>query len=212
MSIEDFPIRPIPPPQDVVFTVLDASGEVLRVITTHDLEQLAVNVPAGGSSVVGVPPTVSPTDSYRVGGTWMAKPAQPSAFHQWDPVAKGWNETRTLAELKLARWGDMKAERERRMALPMVTSLGPFDATAADQDNLNKVISLLQLSIAAGGSNSANYTLADNTRPTFTLPQLQQAALEIGAQVQALYDTGNTLRQAIEASTTAAQVAAITWS
>ncbi|MFY8087199.1 MAG: DUF4376 domain-containing protein [Rubrivivax sp.] len=130
---------------------------------------------------------------------------------RWQGGALHWHDPRTLAQAKAEKWAAIKAEREARIADPKPTPHGPFDGSPADQDNLNKVIALLRVAISRGLPDSANYTLADNTRATFTLEQLEDAALAVGAATQALYDTSSTLRAQVDAATTVEQVAAIAW-
>lgn len=117
----------------------------------------------------------------------------------------------SLQEAVDARWSAIKAERNTRIAIPKPTSAGLFDADEASQNNLNKVIALVQIAASLGAPAEANYTLATNDRVTLTLAQLSMAALEMGAQVQAIYDTGDELRTAIEAATTLAQLDSIQW-
>jgi len=65
--------------------------------------------------------------------------------------------------------------------------------------------------VGRGGPGTANYTLASNERVSLTLEQLETAALEIGSQIQALFDQADLLRQAIEAATTIEEVGAVVW-
>lgn len=122
-----------------------------------------------------------------------------------------WVDTRDLAQAKAEQWAAIKAVREARIAEPKATPHGAFDGSPADQDNLNKVIALLRVAISRGADDQANYTLADNTRGTFTLAQLEDAALAVGSATQALYDTSATLRAQIEEAATVAEVDAIAW-
>lgn len=90
---------PPPPTADapaLMHTVLDASGEILRVVSFSDDEQRAANTPIVGSVVLGPPPSMA---HYRSAGAWVAKAARPSKSHQWDAVNKGWVDPRTLAEV-----------------------------------------------------------------------------------------------------------------
>ncbi|WP_310583988.1 hypothetical protein, partial [Deinococcus sp.] len=70
---------------------------------------------------------------------------------------------------------------------------------------------LVGIAAELGLPTTANYTLADNTRSVFTLAQLKMAALEIGGQVQTIFDKADVLRKQIESATTDTQLDAIQW-
>lgn len=122
-----------------------------------------------------------------------------------------WGDTRTLRQRKDAKWAEIKAERTRRIGLPQATDAGAFDGGVAGIANINSVVTLLRTVIARGGQSTIRFTLADNTRVQLTLSQLEDAALQMGAAIQGLYETANTLRQQIEAAQDAAAVEAVTW-
>jgi|GEM_PF-3812756 len=116
-----------------------------------------------------------------------------------------------LEAAQARRWAEIKVLRDIEIAEPKMTSVGMFDATPEDQNNLSKVIALVQIAAARALPAQANYTLADNTRVTLTLAELEQAALEMGAQVQALHDQGIELYEAIYSAETVEDVEAVTW-
>lgn len=120
-------------------------------------------------------------------------------------------EVLTLAQHKINKWATVKAARDASVATPKTTSIGQFDADEVSQNNLNKVIALVQIAQVKGLPATANYTLATNVRVSLTLAQLQTAALEMGAQVQALYDKADALRTQINAATDIPTVEAIAW-
>lgn len=178
-------------------------------------DQLAINTPNGHAPITGVADALSQRVDLATGELVAYRPPAPPDDAQrtwrWDQAARRWLPVPTLAALQAQAWTRIKAERDRQVALPKSTPAGPFDASPADQDNLNKVLALTALAAAAGLPAEARYTLADNSRVLLTLAQLQAAALSLGAQTQALYDTAAALRAQIDAATTPAELDAIQW-
>ena len=138
-------------------------------------------------------------------------PEQPSAHHAWDWAAKVWADPRTLADLKAAKWVQIKAAREAAIKAPLVTPYGTFDADADARANITDTILLLQTMEAMGQPGEVDFTLEDNTVLTVTTAQMVMVGLLLGQQVQGAYNTGRLLRGAIEAASTAEEVAAIAW-
>ena len=130
---------------------------------------------------------------------------------RWNNTLMAWEDLRDLEKLKADKWAQLKTQRDAAIESPKMTSVGLFDAYPPDQNNLNKVIALVKIAAARGFPDTANYTLATNERVTLTLTQLETAALEMGAQVQAIYDAFDVLRQEVDSATTAAEVAAVAY-
>ena len=141
-----------------------------------------------------------------------SKATQPKEGGIWSNTSFSWVVAWTLAQRKAYKWDEIKAARNAAITTPKSTSVGLFDADETSQNNLNKVIALVQIAASLGAPAEANYTLATNERVLLTLPQLSMAALEMGAQVQTMYDRGNTLRTQINAAIDIPAVEAITWS
>lgn len=121
------------------------------------------------------------------------------------------DQATSMAARKLRAWVRIKDHRDMVISQPKPTSAGTFDADEDSQNNLNKVIALVGIAAELGLPTTANYTLADNTRSVFTLAQLKMAALEIGGQVQTIFDKADVLRKQIESATTDTQLDAIQW-
>lgn len=129
----------------------------------------------------------------------------------WSNSSMSWVDARTLDQAKQEKWTQLKAQRDAACEAPKMTSVGLFDAYPPDQNNLNKVIALVKIAAERGYPATANYTLATNERVTLTLTQLETAALEMGAQVQGLYDAFDVLRQQVNAATTKEEVTAVVY-
>jgi len=174
------------------YAVTDSTGAVLRIVRQDA-------PPIEGGIELAVNTEVS----------WPKAPHEGAAL-----VASNgsltWRDDRTLQEARAQAWARIKAARQAAIESPKVTSQGTFDADIAAQDNLSKVIAMLRVAISRGYPDAARFTLANNERKTFTLAQLETAALEIGAQVQSAFDAGDELRQRINGAS-AAELEGINW-
>lgn len=133
---------------------------------------------------------------------------------RWEQLAEPSNAP-TLEQLKLTKWGQMKAARRAAIQAPLVTPYGTFDADRDSRDNIVQTAQLMQTqaqSLAPGNQPTEVFTLADNTDVTLTAAQMVQVALLLAAQIKAAYARGREVRVAIAAATNAAEVEAITWS
>lgn len=113
-----------------------------------------------------------------------------------------WGDRRTLQEARSERWEAIKAERKRRAEAPVVTPEGTFDAD-------ERAFSALARQVAAGGP--ARWTLADNTRRLLSAAQLKAALVAISDQVQAAFDTADTLREQLQSAKTNEAVDSVRW-
>lgn len=195
--------------------VIDAYGELLYTASmSHPLTLLEMI--SDEKSIVRTAPPATGEHYWRfqageIPGAWVEKSARTNPHQEWDSANRAWRDPRTLARIKADQWAKIKAERNQRISTPKQTSIGLMDADEASQNNLNKVIALVTLAVAKGLPGVANFTLATNVRVSLTLDQLQTAALEMGAQVQTLYDMADVLRRQIDACTTQSAVEATTW-
>lgn len=151
---------------------------------------------------------------YISAGAPVAIPPSPSDRHEWNWQAKAWG-LKPLADLQAAKWEEMKLQRSAAIEAPLVTPYGTFDADELSRTNIAQTAQFAQTqaqSLAPGLTPLVDFTLANNTVVTLTAQQMIQVALLLASQVQTAYARGRTVRAAIQACTTAAQVAAITWS
>ena len=175
------------------YAVTDSTGAVLRIVR-QDAQ------PAEGGIEL-------PADTPM---SWPKAPHDGASL----VVSNGaltWRDDRTLEEARAQAWARIKAARQAAIESPKATSQGTFDADIAAQDNLSKVIAMLRVAISRGYPDAARFTLANNERKTFTLAQLETAALEIGAQVQSAFDTGDDLRQRVDAASNVADLGGVQW-
>ena len=110
------------------------TGEILCSGTCPE-QEIEIQVPLPGAKVAkGVADWSA--DYYDVStGRVIAKPPQPSAFHQWDWPSKSW-----IPELETARTTrkrEVDAERERVSILPLAFDNKLLDADTKAQKNLS---------------------------------------------------------------------------
>lgn len=192
-----------------------ATGAIAPGAMICTAAQVAANTPEGCAAIVGRFDPLSQRVDLATGQVvdWQP-PAPPDDELQtwaWDATARRWVAQPTLTALKVDARERIKAAREAAVSEPKVTAYGIFDATLEARSNLAGVVAMAQTAAKLGLPSTVSYTLADNTRPEFTLEQLEYAALQVGAQVQACYDHAEALFQQIEAATTAEQLDAVQW-
>lgn len=133
----------------------------------------------------------------------------------WEQVADSAAPGPTLEQLKAQKWVEMKEARRQALCAPLATPYGTFDADPDSRGNIIDTAHLMQTeaqAFAPGSNPTEDFTLADNTVVTLTASQMVEVALLLANQVKAAYARGRVVRAEIEAATTAAEVAAVTWS
>jgi len=140
-----------------------------------------------------------------------AKSLRPTTSASWSNETMAWVSTESIEDCRDRRWQEIKTQRNFDIVQPKVTSVGTFDAKPDDIVNLNTVLALARIADSRSLPSDSNYTLANNVRSTFTISQLETAALEMGAQVQALYDAADVLREQIDNASSIEEVEAIEW-
>lgn len=146
---------------------------------------------------------------YEQDGRVVEVPPQPSPAHTWNWQTKTWDLDLSLAKSQ-AR-SRIKAARTAVITAPLVTPHGTFQCDAASSANILKVSLFAQNLAAQGMPSDVEFTLADNTRPTFTMAQITSVAMLMGMRESASYNTAQALLEQIELATTAQEIDAIQW-
>lgn len=187
--------------------IVGLHGQCLRT-ASGPASALAAQVLDGEVGVYDAQPTA---EHYWSGTQWVQRSARPSGRHVFDWPTHQWIDPRSLAEHKDAKWEEVKAAREAAINAPLVTPHGTFDSGPSDRTNITDAVLMAQTLAALGQPVAIDFTLADNAVATLNAAQMVEVGLYLGAKVQAAYATARTLRGAIEAATTIAQVQAIHW-
>lgn len=138
---------------------------------------------------------------------WQARPSPQHYPHLIDGVVV-WQDSRMLAEVKAAKWAQIKAARKAAIDAPLVTPYGTFDS---NQESRAAISECAAQARAGGPTWSIYFTRADNTQVLLTAEEMVNVWMASGAKTQAARDAAVPLRMAISAATTAATVEAITW-
>jgi hypothetical protein len=191
-----------------------AGGEILRVVDCPE-GMLEIQAQPGESALVGDADDLS---HYVAGGELVlyapdeaaAKASRPAWAAGWSNTAMGWIDPRTLADLKAAKWAEIKTARAAAIDAPLVTPYGTFDSDAVGRSNIADSVLLAQSLAARGLPSDIEFTLEDNTSVTLTAEQMTTVGLLLGAKVNAAHAQSRALRPLIE-NATAATLDGITW-
>lgn len=117
-----------------------------------------------------------------------------------------------LADLKLAKWGSVKAIRDALENGPNAAAPTPFGAVDCDDTSkikINGLVVMAQIAIANSAPFSETFTLADNSTVQLSATQMIQMGLAVGQYVSQVHARARTLREAVEAAADAGELAAI---
>ncbi len=153
------------------------------------------------------------TDQYHdlVTNLPVDKPAKPSPHHKFNYTTKQWQDPRTLADLKTAKWIEIKQARDAAIAEPLPTPFGVFDADLGSSAKISQAVLLANNLTALGMAVAIDFTLADNTVARLDAAKMVQVGLALAGREQAVRAKATLLRAQIEAATTKAAVEAVVW-
>lgn len=194
------------------YTAYGEGGEIVSTFTS-DADNLSSNTPDGTSVIPG---EYYPADGYVSDGSFVAytpeqagvKRQRPGAKFRWSNQSMSWADLRELEEVKAGKWLEIKSARNAAEHDGFTWDGSVFDS---DPDAQTKIIGATQLANINPASFLMDWTLKDNTVRTLTGAQMIAVGQALGVHVNAQHVLGRTLRQQIEAATTAAEVAAIHW-
>lgn len=187
------------------YTVYDPQTGRIAAAFTADPDSAQANTPAGMERLVG---RFDFRDGYISNGVFVAFPEQPSPQHVFDWDSHAWVDPRSLADLKAEKWVAIKAARD-------AAEFGGFtwDGSVFDSDLISqsRIQGATQLAGLAPMTFSLDWTLADNSVRTLNAMQMIAVGEALGAHVATQHSIGRSLRAAIEAATSAAELDAIAW-
>lgn len=189
------------------FPEIDETGELVCLRSGSNPALMLSSVGAGNSLLIVEPPS-EPSWWDAQALAWVTKPAQPSPWCEWNRAAKAWADPRTLAELRAARWAEIKLARAAAEAAPLAVDGRVFDA---DADSQRRIAGAVQLAVIAPAGWSLDWTLADNTTATLTAAEVIAVGVALGQQVSAVHAVARLLRTQIESAEDAPEINAITW-
>jgi hypothetical protein len=149
----------------------------------------------------GVLTPYSPTEA----ALKLHRPMYPAT---WNNASMSWDDLRSLAEIKVTKWNEIKAARTAADYSPITVGGHTFDA---NQESQQKIAGAVQLALIAGSSFTLDWTLTDNTVETLTQAEMIQVGVSLGQRTSSIYSTARVLREQIEAAKTAEDVLAVVW-
>lgn len=181
-----------------------ATGQILRTVFCPPGMLDAQYDPATEGMLDG---EVDDARFYVQAGELVEIPPQPDEHHEFDWDTHTWYDPRTLAELKAAKWAEIKAARDRVEFGGFIWDGSRFDSDRASQMRIQGAAQLAQLT----PDFTIDWTLEDNTVRTLDATQMLAVGMTMGNHVNAAHVHARDLREQIEAATTAEAVEAITW-
>ena len=190
------------------YAIVNGQGKVVRTMLCEEEQSFAQ---AQADEAIVENGTAGIDTHYFDGKEFAVIPPQPSAADVWDYVSRTWGDPRTLDERKADKWADMKAARAAAISSPLVTPFGVFDCDTGAAASIAAAAQYASAMLQAGLADDIDFTLADNSTVTLKPADLIGVGLLLGLQVQKAFAAGRGVRAQIEATTTAAAVAAVTW-
>lgn len=135
------------------------------------------------------------------------KAKRPAHLAQWNNHTMSWVDLRSLAEIKEAKWTEIKAARSAAEYGGFVWNNAAFDSDVVSQGRITGAVSLAQISAAF----STVWVLRDNSTLLLRQEDMLQVGVALGVHVATQFAKGVTLRNRIEAAGTAAEVSQIVW-
>jgi len=129
----------------------------------------------------------------------------------WSTTEKRWMPQRTFAAKQLAKWEEMKARRAEVEFGSFVWDGSTFDSDPTSTSRIMGAFSLAMAAAGAGAPYEIEWTLADNTKRVLSAADMIAVGMTLGTAVATAHGTASSLRAAIDAATTTAQLEAISW-
>ena len=197
-----------------------SSGSITSSGTCNSIDDLThMIIPDERAALVGVSEGVSHTSHRIISGELVPYTDSQIAHKatiqipgmEWSDLFCTWVDMRSLATIKDAKWGDIKAAREEYIDAPLVTPYGTFDCKVKDRTNITDAVLLLQTLAAVGTPTNIDFTLSDNSTVSLTTTEMVTVGLLLGQKVQAAHTQARTLRAQIDAANSSTELEAIVW-
>ena len=172
-----------------------ATGRLIKTISAPD-DVVKLNTPANCYA------TSDPPDRgmMHLGGEWVYLPPSPGIGFVFDYVSRMWIDTRTIDDVRAARWSIIKIQRDQ-------LEFGGFEYKGNVYDS-DQVSQSRIMGAAVAGIDQV-WTLADNTTVELSASQLQQLYAALQAHIASVHERGRIARQLIYEAETKEEVEAI---
>lgn len=106
---------------------VDAHGELVCLRQGSDYKRMLSTVPLGHALlIVEVPTCPAWWDGAAL--AWVAKPAQPSDAHEWDPISKVWADPRNADQIRADALAKLRLRRDQDLIESDVLALKALEA------------------------------------------------------------------------------------
>ena len=146
---------------------------------------------------VDVAPKLS---DYWNGSEFVSIGESPSPYHVFDYTTKQWIDPRSLDEIKVQKWAEIKSQRDQ-----LEFGGFEFEGNIYDSDQVSQG----RIMGAAVAGIDQTWTLADNTTVELSASQLQHLYAALQAHIANAHERGRIARQLIFEAKTKEQVEAI---
>lgn len=189
------------------YTLYDSTGKILSSFTAQTETFAILNKREGTEIVAG---EYIPETGYIDTTTkqFITFPEKPSPNFKFNYNTKQWEDPRTLAELKIEKWEQIKSVREQKEYGGFLWNNYRFDSDPAAQSRIQGAIQLANLT---PGSFSIDWTLADNSIITLNAQQLLEVGQVLGQHVIQQHTIARQLRNSIEQAVNSEQLNQVTW-
>lgn len=134
-------------------------------------------------------------------------PPKLSHYHQFNFVTKQWEDTRTLEQVQMMTWNNMKVLRSQKESAGFTWDGSVFDSDRVSQ---SRIMGAVQLA----GMNPAfeiPWTLQNNSVRVLNAADMISVGATLGSHVATIFARAQEIRTEIYAASTIAEVEAITW-
>lgn len=137
---------------------------------------------------------------YWNGNAFVSIGESPSPYHVFDYTTKQWIDPRSLDEIKVQKWAEIKSQRDQ-----LEFGGFEFEGNIYDSDQVSQG----RIMGAAVAGIDQTWTLADNTTVELSASQLQHLYAALQAHIANAHERGRIARQLIFEAKTKEQVEAI---
>jgi len=175
-------------------TAVNSEGRILQIIQVTADTQNGYSTQKGVTVIGYAPPNL---DHYWNGDAFIPIGEGPSVYHVFDYSMKMWVDPRSLDELKITKWNELKKQRDD-------IEYGGFEYNGGNYDS--DLVSQNRIAVAAVASADTVWTLADNTTRRLSATQLGQLYVSLQAHISQAHERGRIAREKLFTATTVEQI------
>lgn len=183
----------------MIRVLLEHTGEIRSTIEGDPI-LVQLNTPSDVACVDGIYPT-SNTDYWEFNlHQFISIGEPPSLYCIFDYVFKRWIDSRSIDEIKVQKWAEIKSQRDQ-----LEFGGFEFEGNIYDSDQVSQG----RIMGAAVAGIDQTWTLAGNTTVELSTSQLQQLYAALQAHIASVHERGRIARQLIFDAETKEQVEAV---